>query len=182
MVGLCASVLGSAVAPPLGRTPSKDKERRLVANSERTLIIVKPDAVQRGLAGEILGRLERRGLKIVALQLQNVPRDVAELHYGEHAGKPFFPGLIDYITSGPVVTAVLEGPNAIEATRATMGATNPAKAGPGTIRGDFALIVGRNLIHGSDSAESAAREVGIFFGDSNIVTYARSTDPWIIEE
>ena len=153
-----------------------------MANLERTLIIVKPDGVQRGLVGEILGRLEGRGLKIVALQLQNVSREVAEKHYGEHKGKPFFPGLIDYITSGPVVTAVLEGPSAIEATRATMGSTNPAKAGPGTIRGDFALIMGRNLIHGSDGPESAAREIGIFFGGSDIASYARSTDPWVIEE
>lgn len=149
---------------------------------ERTLVIVKPDGVQRGLVGEILGRLERRGLKIVALQVRNVPREVAEKHYGEHAGKPFFNGLIDYITSGPVVSAVLEGPNAVEATRASMGATNPVKAAPGTIRGDFALIIGRNLIHGSDSTASAEREIGIFFGGSDIPSFQRSSDPWIIEE
>src|SRR6185312_12633943 len=104
----------------------------------------------------------------------------AEQHYGEHAGKPFFPGLIDYITSGPVVTAVLEGPNAVEATRATMGATNPTKAGPGTIRGDYGLIMGRNLIHGSDSPESATREIGIFFGAAEIPSYSLSKDPWIV--
>jgi len=182
MAWLRAAVLVSDVGPPFGRTLSSHKEKRLVANVERTLIIVKPDGVQRGLVGEILGRLEGRGLKIVVLQLQSVSRAVAEKHYGEHAGKPFFAGLIDYITSGPVVSAVLEGPNAIEATRSTMGATNPAKAGPGTIRGDFALIMGRNLIHGSDGPESAAREIGIFFGGSDIASYARSTDPWIIEE
>ena len=176
------AMLVSRVAPPTGRTNRREKEKRLVANLERTLIIVKPDGVQRGVVGEILGRLERRGLKIVALQLQTVRRDVAEKHYGEHAGKPFFAGLIDYITSGPVVSAVLEGPNAIEATRATMGATNPAKAGPGTIRGDFALIMGRNLIHGSDGPESAAREIEIFFGGNETDTYPRAIDPWIIEE
>ena len=153
-----------------------------MATVERTLIIVKPDGVQRGLVGEIIGRLERRGLKIVALQLQTVSRAVAEKHYGEHAGKPFFAGLIDYITSGPVVTAVLEGPNAVEATRTTMGATNPTKAGPGTIRGDFGLIMGRNLIHGSDSPASAEREIGIFFGGAEIPSYALSKDAWIVEE
>lgn len=150
--------------------------------TERTLIIVKPDGVQRGLVGEILGRLERRGLKIVALKVQTVGRSVAERHYGEHKGKPFFGGLIDYITSGPVVTAVLEGPNAVEATRSTMGATNPTKAAPGTIRGDLGLIMGRNLIHGSDSVESAEREISIFFGDVEMPSYRLSTDQWIIEE
>lgn len=150
--------------------------------TERTLVIVKPDGVQRGLVGEIIGRLERRGLKIVAVRVQTVSRDVAERHYGEHKGKPFFAGLIDYITSGPVVTAVLEGPNAVEATRSTMGATNPTKAAPGTIRGDLGLIMGRNLIHGSDSVESAKREIGIFFGDAEIPSFGLTSDRWIVEE
>jgi nucleoside-diphosphate kinase len=153
-----------------------------LVSMERTLVIVKPDGVQRGLVGEIIGRLERRGLKIAAIRVQTVGRDVAERHYGEHKGKPFFAGLIDYITSGPVVTAVLEGPNAVEATRSTMGATNPTKAAPGPIRGDLGLIMGRNLIHGSDSVESADREIGIFFGDVEIPSFALTSDRWIVEE
>lgn len=148
---------------------------------ERTLVIVKPDGVQRGLVGEIVGRLERRGLKIVAMRLRQVERELAERHYGEHRGKPFYAGLVDYITSSPVVTMVLEGPNAVATVRATMGATNPANAAPGTIRADFALEIGRNLIHGSDSPESAEREVGIFFGDDAVVSYGREVDRWIVE-
>lgn len=149
---------------------------------ERTLVIVKPDGVQRGLVGEIVGRLERRGLKIVAMRLQLVAREVAERHYGEHQGKPFYAGLVDYITSSPVVTLVLEGPDAVAVTRATMGATNPATAAPGTIRADLALSIGRNLIHGSDSTESAEREIGIFFGDSAPQSYGRDVDRWILEK
>ncbi|MDP9365352.1 MAG: nucleoside-diphosphate kinase [Chloroflexota bacterium] len=149
---------------------------------ERTLVIVKPDGVQRGLVGEIVGRLERRGLKIVAMRLQQVPREVAERHYGEHEGKPFYAGLVDYITSGPVVTLVLEGPSAVSVVRSTMGATNPANAAPGTIRADLALSIGRNLIHGSDSPESAAGEVGIFFGDEAASSYRRDVDRWILED
>lgn len=148
---------------------------------ERTLVIVKPDGVQRGLVGEIVGRLERRGLKIVAMRLRQVERELAERHYGEHRGKPFYAGLVDYITSSPVVTMVLEGPNAVATVRATMGATNPANAAPGTIRADLALEIGRNLIHGSDSPESAEREVGIFFGDDAVVSYGREVDRWIVE-
>ena len=132
---------------------------------ERTLVILKPDAVQRGLTGEIIGRLERRGLKIVGLDMRTIDRDVATRHYAEHEGKPFYAGLIDYITSGPVVLAVLEGPNAIEAARQLIGATNGIEAAPGSIRGDFALEVRRNLVHGSDSDASAAREIKIFFGE-----------------
>jgi nucleoside-diphosphate kinase len=145
------------------------------------LVIIKPDGVQRGLVGEILGRLERRGLKIVALNFQVIERALAERHYGEHAGKPFYAGLVDYITSGPVVTMVLEGPQAIAATRATMGATRPVEAAPGTIRGDLALMVGRNLIHGSDGPESAAREIELFFGGQTLSSWARDTDGWILE-
>jgi nucleoside-diphosphate kinase len=152
-----------------------------VADQERTLVIIKPDGVQRGLIGEIIGRLERRGLKVVALNLLTIDRTVAERHYGEHAGKPFYAGLVDYITSGPVVTMVLEGPQAIAATRATVGATRPVEAAPGTIRGDLGLMVGRNLIHASDGTESAAREVALFFGDSLAGTWARDTDRWILE-
>ncbi len=150
--------------------------------AERTLVIVKPDGVQRGLVGEIIGRLERRGLKIAALALRRIPREVAERHYGEHQGKPFYAGLVDYITSGPVVLMVLEGPGAVAVTRATMGATKPAEATPGTIRADLGLTIGRNLIHGSDSPESAAREVALFFGEEGPVSYERDLDRWIIVE
>lgn len=149
---------------------------------ERTLVIVKPDAVQRGLIGEVISRLERRGLKIVAVRFQQIERDLAERHYGEHQGKGFYAGLVDYITSGPVVILVLEGPNAIAVTRATVGATRPAEAGPGTIRGDLGLTVGRNLIHASDKPESAEREVNLFFGDGPIASYTRDLDRWILDE
>jgi nucleoside-diphosphate kinase len=152
-----------------------------VANLERTLVIVKPDGVQRGLVGEIIGRLERRGLKIVALDLRQIDRALAERHYAEHKGKPFYDGLVDYITSGPVATFVLEGPDAIAITRATMGATRPAEAGPGTIRGDLGITVGRNLIHGSDGPESAAREIELFFG-TRLLGYERDLDRWVLSE
>lgn len=148
---------------------------------ERTLIIVKPDGVQRGLIGEIVGRLEKRGLKIVGMKLMQVTEDLAKTHYAEHNGKPFFNGLVSYITSSPVVVMVLEGKKAIEVARATIGATNPANAAVGTIRGDLAVEIGRNLIHGSDSPESAAREVGIFFKPEEVTSYSRATDQWIME-
>jgi nucleoside-diphosphate kinase len=130
---------------------------------ERTLVLVKPDGVARGLIGEILGRIERRGLVLVAVELKTLDRATAEEHYGEHRGKPFFAPLIDFITSGPLLAAVAEGPRAIETWRATMGVTDPVKAVPGTIRGEYGLIVNQNLVHGSDSPESAAREVALFF-------------------
>lgn len=152
-----------------------------MADIEQTLIIVKPDGVQRGLVGEIIGRLERRGLKIVALQMQQIDRATAERHYGEHQGKPFFTGLVDYITSAPVVVIVLEGPAAVAAARATIGATRPVDAAPGTIRGDLGLMVGRNLIHGSDSVASATREIDIFFGNTTPFAYQREIDRWILE-
>lgn len=148
---------------------------------ERTLVIVKPDGVQRGLIGEIVGRLERRGLKIVGLDMRTIDRDVAARHYAEHEGKSFYAGLIDYITSGPVVLAVFEGPNAVAVVRATMGKTNPVEAGPGTIRGDLGLMTGRNLIHGSDAPESAEREVALFFGERALAEWDRDTDRWILE-
>src|SRR3989304_3078927 len=128
---------------------------------ERTLVLIKPDAMQRGLAGEILGRLERRGLRIVALKLLQVTPELAERHYAEHAGKPFYEGLIAYITTCPIVVAVFEGTHAVEAVRTTMGKTNPRDAAPGTIRGDLGLEVGRNLIHGSDSLASAPRPLDL---------------------
>jgi len=136
---------------------------------EQTLIIVKPDAVQRGLTGEVLARLERRGLTIAALKLIRVDRELAHRHYAEHQGKPFFDGLVQFITSGPAVAAVIQGSNAIQVVRTTMGATNPVAAAPGTIRGDLALDLDRNIIHGSDSPESAIREIALFFRPNELV-------------
>ena len=153
-----------------------------MAQIERSLVILKPDAVQRGLIGPILSRYEQRGLKIAALKLEVVSRETAERHYGEHKGKPFFDGLVDYITSAPSVLLILEGPDAIAITRTTNGATRPAEAAPGTIRADFGLTIGRNLVHASDSPEAAAREVEIFFGEGGIVEYTRAIDAWIIED
>jgi nucleoside-diphosphate kinase len=143
------------------------------------LVIIKPDAVQRGLIGEVTQRLERRGLKIVGMRLEQISREIASRHYAEHEGKPFYDGLVDYITSSPSVLMVLEGPDAIAITRATMGATKPAEATPGTIRADLGLMIGRNLVHGSDSSESAKREVDLFFGD-DIVEYDRAIDAWVL--
>ena len=136
-----------------------------VPDRERTLVLVKPDAVARGLTGEIISRLERKGLKLAALEQRTLDRAVAEEHYGEHNGKPFFGELVDFITSAPLVAIVAEGPRAVEAVRALMGVTDPVKSAPGSIRGDFALEIGQNLVHGSDSPESAAREVKLFFPD-----------------
>ena len=132
---------------------------------ERTLILAKPDAYARGLTGEILARFERKGLVPVALRVMAMTRELAEAHYAEHLEKPFFGELADFITSGPLVAMVLEGPDAIAAARQVIGATNPLSAAPGSIRGDLAIATGENLVHGSDSPESAAREIGIFFGD-----------------
>ena len=148
---------------------------------ERTLILIKPDAMQRGLATEILGRLERRGVRIVGLKLMQVDRELAERHYGEHRGKPFFEGLVSYITACPIIAAVLEGTNAVESVRNTMGKTNPKDAVPGTIRGDYGLEIGRNLVHGSDSVESAEREVNLFFAPSEVLEVKRAIDPWVFE-
>ena len=153
-----------------------------MADQERTLIIVKPDGVQRGLVGEILGRLERRGLKLVALKFMQVERALAEQHYAEHEGKPFYEGLVSYIMSGPVVVGVFEGANAVAAVRTTVGATNPSKAAAGTIRGDLGIEIARNLIHASDEQPgSAAREVALWFGQDGQVEWARDTDKWIRE-
>ncbi len=149
---------------------------------ERTLIIVKPDGVQRGLVGEVLGRFERRGVKIVGLKMIQVSRDLAERHYGVHKGKPFFAGLVDFITSSPVVVGVLEGPNVIDLTRATVGATNPGSAAPGTIRADLGLTIGRNLIHASDGADTAKNEIDLFFNADELVSYERAVDRWLIED
>ncbi len=148
---------------------------------ERTLILVKPDGVQRGLTFEILGRLERRGLRLVGLKLMQVTPDLAGRHYQEHEGKSFYSGLIEYITSAPIVAAVFEGPDAIAAARATMGKTNPINADAGTIRGDFAVQTGRNLVHGSDGPESAAREIALFFSPDELQSYERAIDRWLLE-
>jgi nucleoside-diphosphate kinase len=131
--------------------------------TERTLVLVKPDGVRRGLAGEVISRLERKGLTLVAMELRNLEREKAEAHYAEHAERPFFGELVEFITGGPLVALVVEGPNAVAATRRLMGVTNPVEATPGSIRGDYALEIGQNLVHGSDSPESAAREVALFF-------------------
>jgi nucleoside-diphosphate kinase len=131
--------------------------------TERTLVLVKPDGVRRGLVGEVIRRLEQKGLKLVAMELRTLDRQTAEEHYGEHRQRPFFGELVEFITGGPLVALVVEGPNAVAGTRRLMGVTNPVDATPGSIRGDYALEIGQNLVHGSDSAESAAREIGIFF-------------------
>ncbi len=148
---------------------------------ERTLILIKPDAMQRSLAGQIVARLERRGLRIAAMRLFQMDGALARRHYAEHEGKPFFQGLISYITACPIIAAVFEGTNAVAVVRKTMGATNPAAAEPGTIRGDLALEMGRNLIHGSDSLESAGREIPLFFRDDEVHTYPRDVDRWVFE-
>lgn len=148
---------------------------------ERTLVIIKPDGVQRQLVGPIIARLEQRGLKIVALKMMQVSQELAREHYAIHEGKPFFEPLIKYITSAPVVSMIVEGPKAIEAARNTMGATNPIQATPGTIRADYALEIGRNLVHGSDGPETAAAEIALWFDQSEILTYQRDVDGWILE-
>ena len=148
---------------------------------ERTLIIIKPDGIQRGLTGEILRRFESRGLRIVGMKFMQISRLLAEKHYEIHRERPFFSSLVNYIISAPVVVVALEGTNAIEAARNTIGATNPSKAAAGTIRGDLALEIGRNLVHGSDSVENGQIEIANFFDDSELVTWQRVTDPWIFE-
>ena len=148
---------------------------------ERTLIIIKPDAVQRGLIGRIVTRFERRGLRIAAMKLIHIDEGMAKRHYAIHEGKPFYEPLIAYITSSPVVVMVLEGNDAIEIARRTMGATNPTEAAPGTIRADFGLEIGRNLVHGSDGPDTARFEVALFFDEKEILSYGRDTDPWIFE-
>ena len=148
---------------------------------ERTLILAKPDAVQRGLVGELITRFERRGLKIVGLKLTNVSTALAQEHYKEHVGKAFFKGLVDYITCCPVVAMVVQGPNAIEIARTTIGSTNPVAAAPGSIRGDLGVSIGRNLVHGSDGPASAAREVSLFFKPDELFEYESGSDRWVLE-
>ena len=150
-------------------------------STERTLVLVKPDGVQRGLTGEIVGRLESTGLQIIGMKLMMISEDLASRHYAEHTEKPFYRGLVSFITSSPVVALALEGPSAIATIRQVMGVTDPADAAPGSIRGDLGIDMGRNLIHGSANSEDAAREVALFFDDSELISYDRATQPWIVE-
>jgi nucleoside-diphosphate kinase len=149
---------------------------------ERTLVLVKPDGVQRGLVGEVIGRLERRGLRLVAAKFMQVSRALAETHYAIHKGKPFYEGLIAYITSAPVMAMAWEGPGAVAAIRQTMGATRPTDAAPGSIRHDFALEVGRNLTHASDSLENGEKEISLWFTSAELVEWKRDADRWIFEK
>lgn len=148
---------------------------------ERTFVMVKPDGVQRGLIGEIISRFERKGLKIVAMKMLRISKELAQEHYAEHRAKPFFSSLVGYITSAPVVAMVVEGKNAVKVVRKLVGATNPSEAEPGTIRGDFGLDLGRNVVHASDSVMSADREIRLFFREEEILDYERESDVWIYE-
>ncbi|MCH2311825.1 MAG: nucleoside-diphosphate kinase [SAR202 cluster bacterium] len=147
----------------------------------KTLALVKPDGVQRGLSGQIISRIEAKGLKIVGMKMIRMDSELAKSHYSDHVEKPFFPALMAFITSGPIIALALEGPNCVQALRNLMGTTNPIEATPGSIRGDLGLSVGNNLIHGSDSEESAVKELGIFFKKDELFEYKRSIDDWIIE-
>jgi nucleoside-diphosphate kinase len=149
--------------------------------AERTLILIKPDGVQRALVGKIVDRYEQRGLRIAGMKLMRVPRELAEQHYDVHRDKPFFAGLIEFITSGPLVAMCVEGPNAIAVCREVNGATRPPQATPGSIRGDMALDTGHNLVHGSDSPETAAHEVALWFKPEELVSYERAIDAWILD-
>ena len=149
---------------------------------QRTLVLAKPDAVQRGLIGEILARFERKGLKVVGLRLLTVPRQMAETHYAVHAGKPFYPGLVEFITSGPVAAIALEGPDAIAIVRLMIGKTMPNEAAPGSIRGDLGVAGLRNLIHASDAQDTARAELDLWFGSDRLVDYKREVDAWIVAE
>jgi nucleoside-diphosphate kinase len=149
---------------------------------ERTLVLVKPDGVQRGLVGEILARFERKGFKLVGLRLLSVPRDMAERHYAVHAGKPFYPSLVEFITSGPVAALALEGPDVIATVRRMVGKTMPNQAELGTIRGDLGVSGLRNLIHASDAPETAAEELALWFGSDGVLDYERAIDAWIVAE
>jgi len=149
---------------------------------EKTFVLVKPDGVQRGLVGEIIARLERRGLRLTAAKFQQVSQELAEKHYAIHKGKPFYDSLIQYITSAPVMAMVWEGVDAIAAVRQTMGATKPTEAAPGSVRHDYGLMIGRNLTHASDGVETAASEISLWFSDNELVSWERDTDRWIFED
>lgn len=154
-------------------------EGDIVENKERTLVILKPDAIQRGIVGEIISKFEKKGFKIVGLKMIQVDKNLAEKHYIEHKGKPFYDELVEFITSGPVVVFVVEGRNAISNVRKMVGATNPEEALPGTIRHDYGLHIGKNIIHASDSKESAEREIDLFFNIDELVDYKRIDEDWI---
>ncbi|MBN1677236.1 MAG: nucleoside-diphosphate kinase [Candidatus Thermoplasmatota archaeon] len=149
---------------------------------ERTFVMVKPDGVQRGIVGRVLDRFEARGIKMCAIKMMRIPRELAERHYAEHKGKTFYEPLLAYITSGPVVCMVLEGENVVATVRTMMGKTNPQDASPGTIRADFAQVTGRNIVHGSDSPESAKREINLFFNDYELQKYEKIDESWLFEE
>ncbi len=149
---------------------------------ERTFVMVKPDGVQRRLIGKILGRFEEKGLKLVGLKMLWITPELAEQHYGEHRGKPFYAGLVDFITSGPVVAMAWEGLEAIKTARNLMGKTNPLEAAPGTLRGDYGLFMGNNIVHGSDSPESAAREIALFFAAEDLLKYPLDLEKWVYGE
>jgi len=149
---------------------------------ERTFVLVKPDGVQRGLIGEVIARLERRGLRLVAAKFMQVSKELAETHYSIHKGKPFYDGLISYIISAPVMAMVWEGPNAVAAVRQTMGSTRPTEAAPGSVRHDFGLEVGRNLTHASDSVENGQSEVSLWFRKEELVDWKREVDQWVFEK
>ncbi|NLB52175.1 MAG: nucleoside-diphosphate kinase [Syntrophomonadaceae bacterium] len=146
---------------------------------ERTFAMVKPDGVQKGMIGEIISRFEKKGIKIAALKMMQITQEMAEEHYAEHKEKPFFAELVSFITSGPVAAMVLEGENVISTVRTMMGATNPRDAAPGTIRGDFAMTMSKNIIHGSDSPASASREIKIFFSEEEVLTYKKAGEEWV---
>jgi nucleoside-diphosphate kinase len=148
---------------------------------EKTLVLVKPDGVQRGLIGEVIKRLENRGLRLIAGKFLQVPRELAETHYGIHKDKPFYDSLLDYITSAPVMAMAWDGPNAVAAVRQTMGATRPTEAAPGSIRHDFGLEIGRNLTHASDTAENGEKEVALWFSTDELLDWDQTVAPWIIE-
>ncbi|MCY1564853.1 nucleoside-diphosphate kinase [Staphylococcus pettenkoferi] len=148
---------------------------------ERTFLMLKPDAVQRNLIGEVVSRIERKGLKLVGAKLMTVPRSLAETHYSEHQGKPFYEGLVSFITSAPVFAMVVEGEDAVDVSRHIIGETNPSEAAPGTIRGDFGLTIGRNIIHGSDSTESADKEINLWFNPEELSDYTSNNEAWLYE-
>ena len=180
-----ANVSGRAVRPA-GRRAAAARAAALRVcagrfETERTYVMVKPDGVQRGLVGEIVGRFEKKGMHLKALKLFVCPKELAEEHYQDLSERPFFPDLVDYITSGPVACMVLEGPGAVAACRLVIGSTNPLESPPGTIRGDLAVEVGRNVIHGSDSVESAEREIGLWFGEGEVLDWEHHSMPWLRE-
>ena len=148
---------------------------------ERTFIAIKPDGVQRGLIGEIICRFEAKGFTLVGLKLMQASRELAEQHYGEHQGKPFFAGLVDFITSGPLIAMVWEGEGVVASARLMIGATKPSESSPGTIRGDFGLTIGRNIIHGSDAVETAQKEISLWFSEAELVSWQPSLTQWIYE-